>query len=418
MTAMDAFFAECGGREPLRVELRPRGSAGVTVEFRKPCLLVGRGPGTDIGDDSPATPPRHLYFQLVAGRLYAIQLPNDTGPPESHAGPEGLPCGWVYPDEAFRVRGTELRVLNPIQDADLGYAAHLEGNALAVNPMSVVAADVPLFTLDCGYATVQSQRVPNHRPLLLIGRSVPSKIRVRHRSLCPVHAAIVATGRGFWVVDLSAEGGVEVNGAAVAVAPLAHGDVFHCGKVPFRFDSPGRADAPRVTGTTLAPRRPPAPAARATDPQFADAVQVGTVLDQVAQVQQHSFEQFRQMLGTVMQMVSVVMADQRAFVKDELDRMERMMTAVARSGQSPPVASPGGVAPGSAPTLALPPETIELVAPPRGATSPRAAPPPPAQADVTLHNWVDSQLQSLQRDQDTLWKRLKRSVGSDGPKAD
>ena len=93
MTAMDAFFEECGGRDPLRVELWPRdGGTSVTVEFGKPYILVGRGPGADMGVDNDGTAMRQLYFQLVAGRLYAVQLSEDY---PTHQGDDLWRSGWV-----------------------------------------------------------------------------------------------------------------------------------------------------------------------------------------------------------------------------------------------------------------------------------------------------------------------------------
>ena len=407
MTAMDAFFEECGGREPIRVELYPQGGGvSVTVEFRKPYVLVGRGAGADMGVDNDDTALRQLYLQLVGGRLYAVQLSEEH---PTVRGDELWRSGWVGPDDLFGIHQTNLRVLNPRQGP---------GDGPPDSPLAVGPSGEPLFTLQCGHGTDLMHEVTNYRPLLLIGRSAPSKVRVRHRSLCPTHAAVVSTPKGFWLVDLSYEGGVLVNGEPVAVAPLHHGDVFHCGKVPFRFALPTHSERARraavavaVAPTVLDAR--PANAALANlgrpgaAPPTAESLQVAAVLDQVAQVQQHSFEQFRQVLGTVMQMVGVVMADQRAFVKDELDRMERMMVALARPAQPyPPAPVPPALA--AAPPAAPP----AAPAPPPAFTPP--APVPQASAnDLHLHNWVESQLQSLQRDQDTLWTKLKRRVGGD-----
>ena len=406
MTAMDAFFEDCGGREPVRVELWPQGGGvSVTVEFRKPYVLVGRGQGADMGVDNDDTAPRQLYLQLLGGRLYAVQLSEEHPTLQNN---QLWRSGWVSPDDHFGIHETTLRVINPEQR---------EGGGPTESPLSMVPSGEPLFTLECGHGTDTPRAVDNFRPLLLIGRAAPSKVRVRHRSLCPTHAAVVSTPRGFWLVDLSYEGGVLVNGEPVSVAPLHHGDVFHCGKVPFRFVLPARPAAAAPRGVLA----PPAgigvqqlraalatigPTASAIDPGSAAALQVSNVLDQVAQVQQHSFEQFRQMLGTVMQMVGVVMADQRAFVKDELDRMERMMVAMARPSPVPP--------PVTAPLPSLAAATVPT--PPPSAIPPTApAAPQSPQNDLHLHTWVESQLQSLQRDQDTLWSKLKRRVSGDGP---
>ena len=82
------------------------------------------------------------------------------------------------------------------------------------------------------------------------------------------------------------------------------------------------------------------------------------------------------------------------------------MIAMARPPQLPPAAAPT-----SAP---VPPPPA--VAPPAYAVPrPAVAPTPTPQNDVHLHNWVETQLQSMQREQDSLWSKLKRRVGGDGP---
>ena len=405
MTAMDAFSEDCGGREPIRVELWPQeGGVSVTAEFRKPYVLVGRGPGADMGVDNEAAAWRQLYLQLLGGRLYAVQLSEEH---PTLRGDESWRDGWVSREDTFGLHLANLRVVNPHQGP---------GDAADPSPLAADPFGEPLYALEVGHGTDHAHELVNSRPLLLIGRTPPAKVRVRHPSLCPTHAAIVTTPRGFWLVDLSYAGGVRVNGEPTPVAPLRHGDVFHCGRVPFRFALPGQALPDRgvsvaVTPTRLTPR-PGATLSPFAPPDVppAEALQVATVLDQVAQVQQHSFDQFRQMLGTVMQMVGVVMADQRAFVKDELDRMERLMVAMARPQHPYPPYPPAAALPAAPPAPAAPPPPPQVPA-----FTPPTAAPPAAANDVNLHNWVESQLQSLQREQDTLWTKLKRRVGGDGP---
>ena len=99
MTAMDAFFEDCGGREPLRVELWPQGGGvSVTAEFRKPYVLVGRGRGADMGIDNDDTALRQLYLQLLGGRLYAVQLSEEH---PTARGDELWRSGWVSPFQTW-----------------------------------------------------------------------------------------------------------------------------------------------------------------------------------------------------------------------------------------------------------------------------------------------------------------------------
>jgi hypothetical protein len=83
------------------------------------------------------------------------------------------------------------------------------------------------------------------------------------------------------------------------------------------------------------------------------------------------------------------------------------MLATARMHQPPPPPAP------LLPPAATVPPPPALPAHPPGQT--RSEPTQPAVPDVQLHSWVEGQLQSLRREQDTIWKKLRRSVTGEPP---
>lgn len=424
MEEVERFFAACQGLEPIAVEVIHRdGDNAVLTRFDKPYFVVGSAPGADLGQDDASLAPRQLYCQMIGGRLFAIQLAEDTS---TLVRDDHWRAGWVAPDDVFEFQNFKLRFLNPVQD---GAPPPETISPLATNRHRLD----PYFTLECGHSSGQISRLDNSRPILLIGRNPPAKLRVKDRTLCSVHAAIVTLGASSWIVDLSHQRGVIVNDQHRAFAELHSGDVFYCGRTPFRFSTrqrnPQHNGPVTETGSALPfthsteqplnhPHLSPYSTAPLTHPLEDD--RLGTVLDQVTQVQQHSFDQFRQMLGTVMQMVGVVMQDQRQFVKDELDRMERMAMAMAQlqqanlaNGHHPAATAPQIPAP---PQLPVPPMPAPPMVGPGGVQLPGPtvpAPPPPGREEVILHTWIEQQLQSMQKDQETLWQKLKRNLKGD-----
>ena len=76
----DSFSEACGLAGPLKVRLEnPAREVASELEFRCPFLVVGRGDSMDLAIDSPAVSRRHAYFQVVAGRVFCVDLGSRTG---------------------------------------------------------------------------------------------------------------------------------------------------------------------------------------------------------------------------------------------------------------------------------------------------------------------------------------------------
>ena len=114
------FLEACGATGPLRLEWddwetgRP-----VRREFERPAVLVGRNPLADLVLDHPLVGVRHAYFQLVDGRLFAIDLGSREGLQWGGVPRHG---GWIDRSRPVQVGATTIRVVEGDRDEDGGPA--------------------------------------------------------------------------------------------------------------------------------------------------------------------------------------------------------------------------------------------------------------------------------------------------------
>ena len=378
MSNVEEFHAACLGSQPLRIEVGVPGGGGVVLEIPRPWAIIGTGPGVDVdlskfaGDEVPS---RLIYFQLIAGHLFAAALTRTV--PVLLNG-ESFSPRWVRPGDEFTVGSAAVRPLNPNQNGTTPPDWH----------PSKSRGSASLYQLECQFAINGDQLIPCRRAVWLVGGGRPAKLQFPATDLAPVHAAFVATPTGVWVVGLGPTGSLTLDGVVTSVAKLHTRAVVGLATRHFQFHPTG--SSPKLTPVSTAEPTP-----------TPDAV---AVLDQVSDLQRQTFEQFQQVLGSVVHMVGTVMADQRQFVKDELDRMERLL-AERSVLAAPPAALP-----------AAPPAALPAASPP----APTPMPPRPAPthaspaADAALHSWVQTQLSSLEQNQRSLWQRLKDQLAGGG----
>lgn len=115
-----------------------------------------------------------------------------------------------------------------------------------VNP--IVAEAAPRLTLIMGAGTEYEMCIPCRRVVTLIGSRPGCKVNLQHRSVDPVHVAIVNDGSCLFAVDLVTVTGTLLNGLKMEHEALSDGDVLTIQTWEFRVEiqapSPtGRADA-------------------------------------------------------------------------------------------------------------------------------------------------------------------------------
>src|SRR5262249_53992259 len=77
---MDLFANSCGANGPLRLDVTgPVPTQSVRCVFEQPYIMVGREPGNDLRLDNEQVSRRHAYMQMIAGRIFCIDLGSRTG---------------------------------------------------------------------------------------------------------------------------------------------------------------------------------------------------------------------------------------------------------------------------------------------------------------------------------------------------
>jgi pSer/pThr/pTyr-binding forkhead associated (FHA) protein len=266
------FANACGAIDPLNLRVDLVGG-GVLAEgsVAQPFTLVGRDDACDVTLSDPEINPRHVWLQVLGGRVFAVDLGSRTGLqwPSGARGP-----GWLDVDLPARVGPFLLRLRAPVSDRPSDYPP--DYNPLASNPDAKARLGVALEFRNGRRA---KDRWHVNRLLTLIGRAPDCKIHLTADDISPYHCGIVATRVGLWVVDLSGRG-VVVNGERMRVAPLPQGAELWIGRfllgcqyqVPPFSNRPTPAPpsgksgrSPRPTSNSASPNSPaPAGEARVT----------------------------------------------------------------------------------------------------------------------------------------------------------
>jgi pSer/pThr/pTyr-binding forkhead associated (FHA) protein len=87
--------------------------------------------------------------------------------------------------------------------------------------------------------TVDGAQHPLEKPVMVIGRSKDTDIRVADPNISRRHAEIRQEGSAFWIVDLDSTNGVAVNGRALKRAKLDDEDRITLGSTELVFRRPG-----------------------------------------------------------------------------------------------------------------------------------------------------------------------------------
>ncbi len=438
---MQAFLKACGLDGPLVVGIDEPGVSSVSWRvLDRPFAVVGRGPETDLVLNNPALSRRHAYLQMIGGRLFFIDLHSRSG---SFWGDERGIWGWVNPDPGIRVGPYRLL---PRPGAGASLSSLSEGRDEAV-PVSRSYAQPSLadMAVEIVGQSAESKIWHGSRSLVLIGKSTACRIQIEGEGIANIHASLVRTPTGVFVVDLLSRSGIVVNGTPVRWAQLGQEDELlvgdqllriRCSAATRRTTLPPVRLAARATSTL--PQRESshqALVAASTVPALPPmmAEQAGTashLLAAFAQMQQQSSDQLHQTVLTLVQSFATMHQEQMGVIYEELAAIRRLteehQVLWARLEQrtnatQQPVAlrlvadgttpHPGGAAVslGPAPRSAPNARTLTIrdnPAVPPAADSRQAG----RQDDEAFHAQVFDRLAEIQGERQTRWQRLMESM--------
>lgn len=215
------FSDACGATRPLNLRVGlPEG--GVLAEgcVQQPFTLIGRDDACDVTLSDPGVNPRHAWFQVIAGHVFAIDLGSRAGlvwPDKSTR------SDWLQPHIPVRLGPFHVQLLAPVSDRTESPGP----DPMVAEPNG--SRTGPLVQLEFRNGKRAKDRWTINRPVTLVGRSDACKLHLHADDISAFHCGLVLTPAGLWVVDLSGRG-VVVNGERMRVAPLCHGAELWVGR--------------------------------------------------------------------------------------------------------------------------------------------------------------------------------------------
>jgi pSer/pThr/pTyr-binding forkhead associated (FHA) protein len=374
---MQSFLNACGLAEPLQLVVESPTAEGRELRLlHQPFALIGRDSRADLVLDHVRVSRRHVYFQMIEGRAFWVDLESRTG---TRIGGEVRKHGWLAQGKHPLCVGPYIiRRISDEGQADNEFPAD---KPLPAPPFIAAAyGDTPLpeVTLEFLNGPSQATTWPVRRVMSFIGSAVGCKFRLTDASVSRFHASFLRTSGGLWIVDLLGQGGITVNDVPVRFSHLTDGDLVTVGRYQIRvrcrigrqgssnrmtdrgpndFSQPRRrerisngrkpvdhlaaAKIPLVPGTELMnlPQFPLAisaiPAQAKPDvfglevslsalklaaPEATESILVPLV-NQFGVMQQQMFDQFQQAMAMMLQMFGTMHREQMEVIRGELDQL-------------------------------------------------------------------------------------------------
>jgi len=198
--------------------------------FWSPYVLAGRHEANTICLPDPAISLRHLYFQVLPGGIYCVDLGSRTGTIWSDGTQES---GWFLPGRKARIGPFELELLSSYSHADLPTSFQSLRNPLK-DRTSADSALVPVVS-EVFDGSKRRTRWRMNRELALVGSSPQCRVVLSDESVSWCHCSLVRTHYGLWVIDLLSRKGTLLNGQPVQCEMIRHGDCLRVGKFDLRF---------------------------------------------------------------------------------------------------------------------------------------------------------------------------------------
>ena len=267
--SISLFREACGAPDTLHLEVQRDGEEPDHQLLPRPFALIGRDERADIPLMHQQVSKRHAYLQVIAGRVFCVDLGSREGILwEGGARPSGWLEGgspiWIGP---YRIR---------LGKDDLATAEGLAAPDLASPLSPLMSGKIPLPDVALEFLTFRTRPSwrMDDRVLALVGRSRDCQVRISDLSVSRFHSSLLRTPLGVWVVDLLGREGIQINGGNVPWARLDDGDELRVGKCLFRIrylpdsgrgnrlEGPPRAKTKALNAPTPRPSSPGLPEVR------------------------------------------------------------------------------------------------------------------------------------------------------------
>lgn len=390
------FLEATGGCPPYVLERVDAAGRVDRFLFERPFLIVGRSAACDVACQLPSLSYRHLYLQSLEGVVWCFDLDSGSG-----VWVEGKkrPVSCLVPGMAIRVGDYTLRLAESDRgDLPKDSVAIAKANTLRVGSPS----QIPPIMLEFENGQVGREKQPSwplENTITLLGRCSCCDIRLSDESVSRVHASLVLTGEGLWIVDLLGRGGTLVNGVPAAYAYLPNGSQVQVGafKIRIRYGRGQSHPAEAVLNEEEAALR-----ADRSEACGVSEEELYELLSQVAEMQQQMLDQSQMQLGLVLHMLGSIHQNPQELPRTELDRVEELWREMQDLQ--------GRVALQASAKLTAPPRG--LVPPPSGEATAAVA-PDPDEIDVSSeglqeHARLFQRMHNLDRERNSRLQRIVR----------
>src|SRR5262249_49730131 len=207
-STMTSFSTACGVKDALSLTIEGPESEGPELRrFPQPFVMIGRDPRADVLLNNPQVSRRHVYLQVVGGWVFWMDLESRTGTRTA----AGLrKNGWLREGEFLGIGPFVVRCAG---GSDPTFSAYPEETPLAAQAYG--REPLPRIALEFLNGPSQAMFWPMRRVISLIGSAKGCKFRLTDPSVSPVHASLVRTPAGLWVVDLRGGQSITVNAVPV-----------------------------------------------------------------------------------------------------------------------------------------------------------------------------------------------------------
>jgi pSer/pThr/pTyr-binding forkhead associated (FHA) protein len=243
---MKSFLAACGIEDSFQFAIENQSATESRLRLLyQPFAVIGRDLRADVVLDHADVSRRHVYLQVVEGRVFWVDLESRTG---TRGEREPRRFGWLEGGRTFRVGPYMIRRFvgdgqadNKLDRGDLPRETPLVARAYA-------HAAQPEVALEFLNGPSQSMIKPVHRVLSLIGSASGCKFRLTDSSVSRFHGSLLQTSAGLWIVDLLGQNGITINDVPVRSSRLIDGDIVKIGRYQIRILSRPRSQS---SGTGL-----------------------------------------------------------------------------------------------------------------------------------------------------------------------
>jgi pSer/pThr/pTyr-binding forkhead associated (FHA) protein len=328
LTTLIRFVEACGGPPPYVLERIDEAGNVARYSFERPFLIAGRSAACDVACRLRSLSFRHVYFQYFQGTVWWFDLDSRSGVFQDG---QKRRAGCLLPGMTIGAGDYSLRLVEPAKkltgpESPSG-TPHSGPNTLIVGQQP----GLPQVSLEFENGKIGSEEKklwPIENSITLLGRRSCCDLRFADESMSRVHASLVLTQEGLWIVDLLGRGGTKVNGVPSAYAYLQNGSLIEMGGYKMRVRYAGRDSQPHPEEAFLNEEaRRPRRRSGSRKSQKRGSVSEDLLYELVttmAEMQKQLFDQSQLQIGLLVQMLGSIHKSQQDMLRNEMNRVHEI----------------------------------------------------------------------------------------------